>query len=84
MKTKEELNALKNEALAELNEEELKEVTGGGESIDLGGNCFLYRTSDQKFMVINNNTHQIRIFNTPMEFSDWCTSPEFENFLYAR
>ena len=36
MKTKEELNALKNEVkdlnakLAELNEDELKEVTGGG------------------------------------------------------
>ena len=58
MKTKEELNALKEEVtalskkLAELNEEELVQVTGGGVTFDLDHDPISIKIDKSKFSIV--------------------------------
>lgn len=79
MKTKEELNALKeqvgtlNEKLKELTEEELAQVIGGAVTVTLGrGYTAEYLTDGSgKIRVHNSNTNKFIIFKDSLDYEEW-------------
>ena len=80
MKTKEELNALKNEVkglnakLAELSEDELKEVSGGGAHFINGGDELEYGVGYEQCPKCGNKVVCIVNFTTHMYTDICCTN----------